>query len=63
MAQSSHISTHMGQIILHLGDFDAKADNITPSGVRPAVDNASSTHLFVIVLLIVFFRTDQVGKS
>lgn len=53
----------MGQIILHLGDFDAKADNITPSGVRPAVDNASSTHLFVIVLLIVFFRTDQVGKS
>lgn len=55
MAQSSHISTHMGQIILHLGDFDAKADNITPSGVRPAVDNASSTRLFVIVLLIVFF--------
>lgn len=62
MAQSSHIGIHMGQIILHLGDFDAKADNITPSGVRPAVDNAAGTHLFVILPVIVFFPTDREGK-
>lgn len=62
MAQSSHIGIHMGQIILHLGDFDAKADDITPSGVRPAVGNASDSHLFVILPVIVFFQTRQEGK-